>query len=110
MGYLVEHHRVGQGDMLRIEYREGNMPSVFTEHYQRKSISVINKRVSPADAGVMIITRYTTQQAEELWEQRMLPGLSKFVAIWNRLLSDSQYREQYQACADRKQFCDSQSA
>lgn len=107
-GYLVEHHRVGKGNTLHIEYRDGN-PSVFTENYQPTTIEHSTKQVCPELAGVMIITRYTMDQAEATWRSSILPALDDFVKFWDKLETDESLLNSYNRCADGHSFYEEQT-
>lgn len=107
IGYLVEHMRVGAGDTLEIEYREGNF-SVFTENYQCVTQATATKRTRARDAGVMVITRYSRQQAKDFLEEFLLPGLDKFVTVYDKLAAQPDVKEAYRRCANRDIFYNQQ--
>lgn len=110
MDYLVEHHRTGGGDMLKIEYREGDIASVFTDSYQPNVLDVITVRVGMRDAGVMIITKYSSEQVATCCENVFLPGLKKFANMWDSLVEDPSLRRTYENCASRPDFYDDYQA
>lgn len=85
--------------MLKTEYREGDINSVFTEDYQPKVLDDITVRVGTRDAGIMIITKYSSEQAASFYEDDFLPGLKKFANIWDSLVEDPSLRTAYENCA-----------
>lgn len=96
--------------MLTVEYREGDLNSVFTDSYQPKMLDFITVRVGTRDAGVMIITKYSSEQAASFYEDDFLPGLKKFANMWDSLVEDPSLRRTYENCASRPAFYDDYQA
>ena len=90
--------------MLNIEYREGDISSVFTENYQPQVLDNVIVRVGTRDAGIMIITKYSSEQAASFWEHDFLPGLKKFTILWDNLVEDPSLRITYKNSANRAAF------
>ena len=93
VGYLVEHMRVGVGNMLKLDYRE--VPYVSTEQGQQ----VID--VGHHAAGHMVVTKYTLQQAKEQWDTDIEPKLAQFCLLARQLISNPAMLASYLAATDK---------
>lgn len=101
-------HRGGR--YAKNKYREGDIDSVFTDSYQPKVLDVITVRVGTRDAGVMIITKYSSEQVATCCQNGFLPGLKKFANMWDSLVEDPSMRKTYENCASRPDFYDDYQA
>ena len=93
VGYLVEHMRVGEGNMLHLDYRE--VPYISAEHCQQ------TVDVGQHAAGHMVVTKYTLQQAKEEWHTVIKPKLAQFCLLARQLMSDSDMLASYSNAADK---------
>lgn len=90
-GYLVEHMRVGCGNLLRVEYRD--IPYIADA-----SSSV---QASVEAAGHMVVTRYNVEQAVLYWTQVLTPALVNFCQLAERIIDVPEVLDSYIAAADK---------
>lgn len=91
LGYLVEHMRVGEGDTLRMEYRD--IPYVATT-------SALVQATALA-AGHMVVTRYTLEQATSFWDTSISPTLARFCHLAKQLIEDPELLDMYVWAEDK---------
>lgn len=92
VGYLVEQMRVGGGTRLKLEFRE--------EPYVAAQQTHVN--VGELEAGHMVITKYTLQQARSYWDTTIKPELAKFCRLLDRLMVCSDLVASYMQAADKQ--------